>query len=174
MSAAALRRDRLVVVLGLLGIAGLAWLYLLHSASLMRGHLSMGMAMPDAERWSLGETAGLALMWSIMMVAMMVPSVTPVILLFAGVTRRRRLQGVMAAPVSVFLLGYLLAWTGYAVLAALAQSLLHSVALVSPAMASTSALLGGGLLILAGLYQWMPAKVACLAHCRSPLGFFSS
>jgi predicted metal-binding membrane protein len=105
---------------------------------------------------------------------MMLPSVTPVILLFAGVTRRRRLQGVLAAPVSVFVLGYLLAWAAFAVLAALGQSLLHSAALLSPAMASTSPLLGGALLLLAGLYQWLPAKGACLSHCRSPLGFFSS
>ncbi|HEV7365989.1 MAG TPA: DUF2182 domain-containing protein [Gemmatimonadales bacterium] len=171
---AALRRDRLVVALGLLAVTGLAWVYLAHSASLMRGHMSMAMAMPDAAPWSLGETAGLALMWSIMMVAMMLPSVTPVILLFAGVTRRRRTQGVLAAPVSVFVLGYLLAWTGYAVLAALGQSLLHSAALLSPAMASASPLLGGALLLLAGVYQWLPVKGACLSHCRSPLGFFTA
>ena len=155
----ALRRDRLVVTLALLAVAGFAWVYLIHYASLMRGHMDMGMgmAMPDAMPWSIGETAGLALMWSIMMVAMMLPSVTPVILLFAGVTRRRRQQGVLAAPVSVFVLGYLLAWVGFAIVAALGQSLLHSAALLSPAMASSSPLLGGALLIVAGAYQWLPA-----------------
>jgi predicted metal-binding membrane protein len=108
------------------------------------------------------------------MIAMMTPSVTPVILLFAGVSRRRRMQGVPAAPVAVFTLGYLLAWTGYAVLAALTQSALHSAALLSPTMSSASPLLGGALLIVAGLYQWLPLKGACLSHCRSPLGFFSA
>jgi predicted metal-binding membrane protein len=168
---AALRKDRLVVAAGLLALTGLAWAYLAHSASVMPGH--PGMAMADT-RWSVGQTAGLVLMWVVMMVGMMLPSVTPVILLFANVTRRRRLQGVIAAPVSVFVLGYLLAWTGYAVLAAMSQSLLHSAAQLSPAMASRSPLLGGGLLILAGVYQWLPLKGACLSHCRSPLGFFSS
>jgi predicted metal-binding membrane protein len=166
----ALRKDRLVVAAGLLAVAGLAWAYLAHSASAMTAHPAMAMAMP----WSLGETAGLALMWIIMMVAMMLPSATPVILLFANVTRRRRLQGVVAAPVSVFVLGYLLVWTGYAVVAALVQSLLHSAALLSPVMASRSSLLSGGLLLLAGVYQWLPAKAACLSHCRSPLGFFTA
>ena len=109
-----------------------------------------------------------------MMIAMMLPSVAPVILLFANVSRRRRLQGMPAAPVAVFILGYLLAWTGYAVLAAVTQSYLHSVALLSPAMASSSSLLGGGLLMLAGVYQWLPLKGACLSHCRSPLGFFAT
>jgi predicted metal-binding membrane protein len=131
------------------------------------------MAMPQARPWNVGQTAGLAIMWIVMMIAMMIPSVAPVILLFASISRRRRVQGVLATPVSVFTLGYLLAWTGYGVLAALTQSALHSAALLSPAMASASPLLGGGILILAGLYQWLPVKGACLSHCRSPLGFFS-
>ncbi len=167
-----LRRDRLVVTAGLLTLAGLAWAYLAHSAALMPAHL--GMAMPRATPWSVGQAAGLVIMWIVMMVAMMLPSVTPVILLFANVSRRRRLQGVLTASVSVFALGYLLAWTAYAVLAAVGQSLLHSAALLSPAMSSGSPLLGGGLLVLAGAYQWLPAKGACLAHCRSPLGFFTA
>jgi predicted metal-binding membrane protein len=169
---AVLRRDRLVVTAGLLTLAGLAWAYLAHSAALMPSHLEM--AMPEARAWSLGETAGLAIMWMVMMVAMMIPSVAPVILIFASVSRRRRLQGILATPVSVFTLGYLLAWAGYSLLAALTQSALHSATLLSPAMASESPLLGGGLLILAGVYQWLPVKAACLSHCRSPLGFFST
>ena len=169
---AALRRDRLVVSAGLLTLAGLAWAYIAHLATFMPAHV--GMAMPEARAWSAGETAALVIMWVVMMIAMMIPSAAPVILLFAGVSRRRRVQGVLAAPVSVFTLGYLLAWTGYAILAALTQTALHSAALLSPAMTSASPLLGGGLLILAGLYQWLPVKAACLSHCRSPLGFFSA
>ena len=169
---AALRRHRLVVAAGLFILAGLAWAYITREASLMSAHL--GMAMPQATPWNPGETAGLAVMWIVMMVAMMIPSVAPVILLFAGVSRRRRVQGVPAAPVSVFTLGYLIAWTAYALLAALTQSALHSAALLSPTMASNSPLLGGGFLIVAGLYQWLPMKGACLSHCRSPLGFFST
>ncbi|HEU4682275.1 MAG TPA: DUF2182 domain-containing protein [Gemmatimonadales bacterium] len=169
---AALRKDRLIVVAGLLTLAALAWWYIVHTAATMEAHA--GMSMPRARPWDLGETLGLAVMWIVMMIAMMIPSVTPVILLFAGVSRRRRVQGVLATPVWVFALGYLLAWTGYAILAALTQSALHSAALLSPAMASASPMLGGGILILTGLYQWLPVKAACLAHCRSPLGFFST
>jgi predicted metal-binding membrane protein len=169
---AALRRDRIITVAGLLTLAGLAWLYIAHTAATVSAHA--GMSMPSTRPWDVGETAGLAIMWIVMMIAMMVPSVAPVILLFASVSRRRRIQGVLAAPVSVFTLGYLLAWTGYAVLAALAQSALHAAALLSPAMASESPLLGGGILMVAGMYQWLPVKGACLSHCRSPLGFFST
>jgi predicted metal-binding membrane protein len=113
-------------------------------------------------------------MWAVMMVAMMLPSAAPTILLFAGVSRRRRLQGRPAVPAAVFTLGYLLVWMLYAAAAATAQWELHRLALLSPAMASASPLLGGGLLVAAGVYQWMPLKGACLSHCRSPLGFFST
>jgi predicted metal-binding membrane protein len=171
---AALRKDRLVVAVGLLALTGLAWAYLAHSASLMPAHPGMAMVMPEAAPWSFAQVAGLVVMWIIMMIAMMLPSVAPVILLFANLSRRRRVQGMLAAPVSVFVAGYLLAWTAYAVLAALGQSCLHSAALLSPVMASRSPLLGGGLLMLAGVYQWLPLKGACLSHCRTPLGFFTS
>ena len=43
----------------------------------------------------------------------------------------------------------------------------------SPTMVSTSPVLGGGLLIAAGIYQWTPLKHACLMHCRSPLHFLA-
>ena len=157
---------------GLVALAALAWLHIAHTAAGMSAHT--GMSMPTAPAWDAEETASLALMWIVMMIAMMIPSVAPVILLFAGLSRRRRIQGVLATPVSVFLLGYLIAWTGYAILAAITQSALHSAALLSPAMESASPLLGGAILILAGVYQWLPLKGACLSHCRSPLGFFST
>ncbi|HEY8196618.1 MAG TPA: DUF2182 domain-containing protein [Gemmatimonadales bacterium] len=169
---AAVRRDRLIVAAGLLALAALAWLSIAHMAATMRTHA--GMSMSSAGPWDASETAGLALMWIVMMMAMMIPSVTPVILLFAGVSRRRRMEGVAAAPAAVFTLGYLLAWTGYAVLAAITQSALHSAALLSPSMSSASPLLGGAILVVAGVYQWLPLKGACLSHCRSPLGFFST
>ena len=70
-----------------------------------------------------------------------------------------------------FLLGYLAVWTGFSALAAVAQWILHALALLSPMMVSTSPLLGGVLLLVAGVFQWTPLKSACLTHCRSPLSF---
>ena len=77
-------------------------------------------------------------------------------------------------PAAVFTAGYVLVWTLYAALAAGVQWELHRRMLLSPAMASASPALSGGLLVAAGLYQWLPVKRVCLSHCRSPLGFFSS
>src|ERR1700690_3554352 len=106
-----------------------------------------------------------------MMVAMMIPSAAPMILTFAMVNRKRREQERPFVPTGIFLLGYLAVWTGFSALAAVAQWILHARALLSPMMVSTSPILGGGLLIAAGIFQWTPLKNACLTHCRSPLGF---
>jgi len=169
MLEAALRRDRAIVTAGILGLAALAWV---HVARMAEVPGTMAATMPGMDGQS--GFAWLAGMWTVMMVAMMLPSATPTILLFAAVSRRRRLQGRPAVPVAVFTLGYLLVWTAYAMAAAATQWELHRWALLSPAMATASPLLGGGLLVAAGLYQWMPLKGACLSQCRSPLGFFAA
>jgi predicted metal-binding membrane protein len=168
----ALRRDRVVVASGLAIVTALAWGYIVHMAGMMSPHAAMAMPMsgasePPALRW-------LVPMWIVMMVAMMLPSAAPTILLFSSVARRRRTAGVPTASAAVFALGYLLVWAVYATIAAVAQWRLHEASLLSPAMVSASPWLGGGLLIAAGIYQWMPVKDACLMHCRSPLGFVSS
>ena len=71
------------------------------------------------------------------------------------------------------MLGYLLVWGGFSVLAAALQTALAAVGMVSPEMSTTNALLGGGLFVAAGLYEWSSLKQRCLAHCRSPLQFLS-
>jgi predicted metal-binding membrane protein len=168
----ALRRDRVVVAAGLAGVTVLAWAYVIHMGRVMSPPAAMAMPMPgDAGAPELGW---LVPMWIVMMVAMMVPSAAPTILLFASVARRRRASGVPTASAAVFTLGYLLVWAVYATIAAVGQWELHRLALLSPAMVSASPWLGGGLLIGAGIYQWLPLKEACLSRCRSPLGFLST
>jgi predicted metal-binding membrane protein len=93
------------------------------------------------------------------------------ILTFATVNRKRRERERPFVPTSIFLLGYLSVWTLFSALAATAQWVLHATALLSPMMVSTSPVLGGSLLVIAGLFQWTPFKHACLTHCRSPLSF---
>ena len=171
MLEATLRRDRAVVAAGLLGLAVLAWVYVARMAAAMPSGM---MPMPGMAAGGDPGLAWLAGMWAVMMVAMMLPSAAPTILLFASVSRRRRLLGQPAIPVLVFTLGYLLVWTVYAAVAASAQWKLHHMALLSPAMKSASPLLAGGLLVAAGVYQWLPVKGACLSQCRSPLGFFAA
>jgi predicted metal-binding membrane protein len=105
---------------------------------------------------------------------MMLPSAAPMLLLYAKAVRgKNRTHGALART-SLFAAGYAVAWAGFSLLATFAQWALHALALLSPEMVSTSAKLGGALLIVAGVFQWTKLKHACLSKCRSPLGFFMS
>src|SRR6266404_1402148 len=171
-----LKRDRAIVALGLAGVATLSWTYLIYMDLGMR-HMDVGMEMaimPAMQHWTAWDLGLVFLMWAVMMVAMMVPAASPVILLFAEINRRRNEHQGTFLSTGQFLLGYLTAWTGFSALATLAQWGLLTTALVSPMMESTSKALDGGLLLAAGLFQFSRLKYACLAHCRSPMGFLAT
>ncbi|MBX6763901.1 MAG: DUF2182 domain-containing protein [Rubrobacteraceae bacterium] len=168
---AVLKRDRTIVISGLAVIAALCWTYTFYQARDMQ-NMGMEMAMPRMQAWEIADFVLTFVMWAVMMVAMMMPSAAPMVLMFAKLNRRRQeQQQVPYVSTGVFLLGYLVVWAGFAALATTAQWGLHAAALLSPMMASTSPILGGVLLLAAGVYQWTPLKHACLRHCRSPLGF---
>ncbi|UYG09176.1 DUF2182 domain-containing protein [Halomonas sp. M4R1S46] len=107
-------------------------------------------------------------MWTVMMVAMMLPTATPAILVFAAATTRP--PGRSAPLPYLFAVGYLLAWTGFAAVATAAQWGLHELALLSPGKALGAPTWAGALLLGAGLFQWTRVKDACLRGCRSPMG----
>jgi predicted metal-binding membrane protein len=170
------RRDRIVAAVALAGLTVLAWADLLRMRSSMTAGdmAAMGMtgtAMSGMSAWSALDVALLFLMWVVMMTAMMLPSAAPMILLVASINRKRRERASPAAPTAAFAAGYLIVWTGFSLVAATAQWALHQGALLTPEMASRSPLLGGTLLVIAGVYQWLPVKGTCLHHCRSPLRF---
>jgi predicted metal-binding membrane protein len=167
-----LKRDRAIVLAGLAGLAALAWAYLLAPAwRTPHQDMAMAMAMPHMRAWGATEVFLTWVMWAVMMVAMMTPSAAPMILTFAALNRRRRAHQGPFVPTTVFVLGYLLVWGGFSVLATLAQWGLHTAALLSPMTVITSPIVGSLLLMAAGLFQWTPLKSTCLRQCRSPLGF---
>jgi predicted metal-binding membrane protein len=167
-----LRQDRIIVLSGLALTTALSWAYVASLASNMQNmEMATEMAMPRMQAWGVTDFALTFVMWAVMMVAMMTPAAAPMILMFAGINRRRQNQQVPYVPTSVFLIGYLVVWAGFGVLATSAQWGLHAGSLLSPMMASTSPVVGGVLLLIAGIYQWTPLKHACLSKCRSPLGF---
>ena len=133
-----------------------------------------GMVMLDTQRWEVIDVLLLFVMWSVMMVAMMLPSATPMILAFLTVNQNRSANNRPWVPVGIFLLGYLAVWTAYSALATLAEWGLHQAALLSTTMAATSPTLDGVLLITAGVFQLTPLKRTCLKSCRSPLSFLMS
>ncbi|WP_157265459.1 DUF2182 domain-containing protein [Thiobacillus thioparus] len=165
------RAASFVAVASVVGITALAWGYLAYQAWAMDHMDVVDMAMPNAREWGPFDLALVFTMWVVMMIGMMAPSASPVLLLFARIRHERRFQVSSGMMSGLFLFGYLLAWTAFSVAATLIQWGLHSVMLISPAMVGTSPLLGGAVLVAAGIYQWTPAKHACLNHCRSPLGF---
>jgi len=180
---ALLRRDRAVVLVGLGVLLAGAWAYTIHLAAAMpgMGQVAMpgmddmpGMILPMAQAWGGAEYGWLVGMWAVMMVAMMLPAAGPVILLYATLVRQRRANASPAPSVALFGLGYFVVWSGFSVAAALAQWFLHRAALLTPLGATTSAMLGGVLLVAAGIYQWSPVKAACLQGCQSPLGFLTT
>ncbi len=176
---AVLRRDRAVVSVSLAAIAALAWGYLLWlSANMDMGpdpampSMNMpGMLAPEYRPWTVGAFAFTFAMWAVMMIGMMTPSAAPMVLIYAAVGRQATAQGKPFAATIWFLSGYFLVWVGFALLATGAQFALTQAALLDPAMATSSRLFGGIVLIAAGIYEWTPVKNACLAQCQSPLMF---
>src|ERR687897_325971 len=142
-----LRQERIVVLSGLAVITTLSWAYISSLVS-KTSNMEMGaeMTMPRMQTWGVADFVLTFGMWAVMMVAMMTPSAAPMILMFAGVNRRRREQQVSYVPTSIFLAGYLVVWAAFGVMATTAQWGLHSVSLLSPTMASASPILGGILL----------------------------
>jgi predicted metal-binding membrane protein len=166
-------RDGAVVAVCLLALIALAWVWLAAAPpgghEMHGGHAGMTMA---AEPLSAAYLLPAFAMWALMMVAMMLPSAAPMILLYSRVAARSGGKEARLAPTSLFLLTYLAVWTLFAAAAALAQALLIA---AGPLGAMTLALgdsrIAGLLLLLAGLYQLSPLKRACLDQCRSPLSF---
>lgn len=133
--------------------------------------LSLGTVLGISPRpWSPVEAGVTLTMWIVMMVGMMLPSATPMVLLYARVGRQSRKEGKPFAATGFFAGGYLLAWVGFALAATLGQWLMEGT-LLSPALASASRIFSGAVLIVAGLYQWTPLKDACLSQCQTPIVF---
>jgi len=164
----ALRRDRLIIVGALLGLSVLALAY---TWWLGNGFDMSAMMSPDFIPWTAAHFGFMFAMWVVMMIGMMTPSVAPMVLLYAGIARQASAHGTSFAHAGWFASGYLLAWIAFAAVATLAQWWLESLAMIAPMMAGTGHVAGGVILILAGIYQWLPVKQACLVECSAPLAF---
>jgi len=178
-----LREDKLVAA-ALAALVLLAWLAMLAGAGTGMDPFAMsGLLMPFAlpAAWNSDWMAAYWLiaffMWAVMMVAMMLPSASPMILLYARVVRQAERKGSAphaSASIAAFALGYVALWSLFSLFAVAAQFGLERAGTLSAMMSSRSALFSGALLIAAGLYQLTPLKSACLNHCRGPAAFIAS
>lgn len=161
-----LHRDQVWVAFGLATVTLLSWGYLLTGAGMEMPSMSARMETAQAPGWSPAQAVLMFIMWWVMMVAMMLPSAAPMILLFSSVAKRAGKPG----STSIFVSGYLLIWGGFSVVATLMQWQLAQTGLLT-GMRANSQMLAGLLLLVAGFYQLTPAKHACIKHCQSPLQF---
>ena len=174
-----LKRDRLIVIAGLAAVASLAWAYTLAGVGMGMNAFEMtamshaGVASASPAPWSPARALAVFLMWFVMMIAMMLPSAAPMVLLFTAITRKRQTQRRSEIGAAVFAAGYLAIWGIFSAGAASAQWAFEMSRLLTPMMQSTSALFDGLLLVAAGIYQLTPLKQACLGRCRQPVSFIA-
>jgi predicted metal-binding membrane protein len=173
-----LKRDRLMVVIGLALVVVVAAAYTLAGVGMNMSPLTMtrmaiempGMAMQPVE-WSPGYAFVVFLMWCVMMVAMMVPSAAPMVLIHAAISRKQENADRPLAATALFVAGYLTVWTAFSFVATTLQWGLESLGIVTGMMEIASPVIAGLVLITAGLYQLTPLKKVCLKHCQNPLTF---
>ncbi|MEO7337933.1 MAG: DUF2182 domain-containing protein [Caldimonas sp.] len=175
-----LQRDRLVLLAALLSVLAMAWGWLLSGAGMDMSLVEMtsmagmdGWLMRPAV-WTPTYAALVFAMWWVMMVAMMLPSAAPTLLLFVRVNRKDKASDAPLIPTASFAMGYVIAWGGFGLAATAVQWGLESARLLSPMLETTHRWIGVAILVAAGLWQLTSLKAVCLRHCRTPLSFLIS
>jgi predicted metal-binding membrane protein len=165
-----LQYDRASALVLLVLLPVVCWMWIVVMARDMYGPMTGASAWMMTANWDLLHLSLLWAMWTVMMAGMMLPSASPLLLLY-GAMARRSVHETAGRQVYALAAGYLVAWTVFSLVATAFQRGLAALLLVSPMMEATSARVTAGLLLLAGLYQLTPIKHACLRTCQSPLGF---
>jgi len=120
---------------------------------------------PGTDLGSLGWYVGV---WVTMMAAMMLPAATPMVRLYARVSRN---QGEGGASTVVFVGTYLAVWAAVGLVAYVTYRVVVSIESGALAWDQAGPYVAGGAVAAAGLYELTPLKKVCLRHCRSPLHF---
>jgi len=166
----ALRHERIVIATLIVAIPLLCWAWVAPMALDMYGAMNGPSAWMMTADWDAPHMLLLFAMWAAMMTAMMLPSASPLVLLYAGALRSRGDAGV-ARNTYALAGGYVLVWVLFSAAASLLQRVLATLSILTVMMEPASALATALLLALAGAYQLTPGKRACLRVCRSPLSF---
>jgi len=106
--------------------------------------------------------------WTLMTVAMMLPTTLPLLEIFRRLTERRIDRLILLA---LLIAGYLAVWTGFGIAAHGADWLLHEMVERSSWLESHDWIIGSATLVLAGAFQFSRLKYRCLDRCRAPLSF---
>jgi predicted metal-binding membrane protein len=155
-SAFAAARARLGLIALLFALAGLAWWW---TVDRMAG-------MDEGPGTALGTLGWFVGVWTVMMAAMMFPSVSPTVALYARMTQARGPKAPLA-----FTAGYLIVWTAAGVVAFGIWAAGSATLPTTLAWHRAGSWVAGGVLVAAATYELTPLKTVCLSKCRSPLGF---
>lgn len=131
-----------------------------------------GMAMGSATMgWSADLVLSTVAMWLLMMAAMMLPAMTPMMGVYAGLAAKEDRGATLALRICLFALGYFLLWAGFSVAAALGQLALRDSVWLTMGGTMATPVAAGVLMLVAGAHQFTSLKDLCLRHCRHPLAF---
>ncbi len=156
------RLDPLLATVVLLGVALAAWLVTFARMDGMD-------AGPGTDPGSLGWYVGV---WVTMMAAMMLPSATPMVRLYARISVEQDASGISnVARVGVFVGSYLGVWTAFGLAAFGLDRVIESVESGALAWNSAGPYVAGAAVVAAGLYELTPLKHLCLRRCRTPIHF---
>lgn len=164
--------DRKVFTVVMVGLIGACWVALsIWSLSPYAPFLSHDML--EGVRLAISPEYLLLLVvfvmgWTLMTIAMMLPTSLPLITLFYRLIRSRRNR---VQLVALLIAGYLTVWVLFGFLAHLGDLLVHKMAHQVAWLEANTWAIGAASLAIAGLYQFAPLKYACLDKCRSPLSF---
>ncbi len=148
-----------------------AWAYLLvidRQMAMTEWLSGLPVLMPMSSSWSSADAVLIFAMWTVMMVAMMTPTLVPLLLL---VTRLRPGgRGRLLVRVGALIVGYSITWALFSAIATGVHWALLQGEVITPMLAGRRVEFAAVLLVAAGLFQLTPLKNYCLTRCRSPLG----
>ncbi|MEC8234109.1 MAG: DUF2182 domain-containing protein [Pseudomonadota bacterium] len=187
-----IQRDKIITIIAIAILVGATFAYTVLGVGMNMSAIQMTpglgqsqMSMPNMSAmknmaatpavWSFNYSVLMFFMWWTMMIAMMLPSASPMILLYTALIRRTKNAKSIIRQVTSFICGYLLAWAAFSLFAAALQSQLELRDWMSPMMMeATNIYLAAGILIAAGVYQLTPLKTVCLEKCRQPASFLAN
>lgn len=170
-----LQHERALALAGLLVVAALAWWSLIPAARDMYAAMDGPAAWMMQANWTPLYSLRIFVMWTLMMVAMMLPSAAPALLFYATVARNQK-PPEPRTVLNIYALagGYLALWTAFSLAATVLQWGLSRALLITPMMEGASTVFNAVLLAAAGVYQWSPLKQRCLRACRMPAMFLAA
>lgn len=125
----------------------------------------------DPAAWSLGQAGAHFAMWVAMALAMMLPSAAPLLRTYAEIADTAAGRGMAVVSPLVLAAGYLAVWVAFAVAATALHWLFGMLGLLTASAAPVATGVGATILALAGLYQFLPVKAACLVRCAKPFPY---